>query len=146
MIRAKKGTPRVASALRCRLRSIAAAVSVLLASAAMAHAQVPAAPPPGMTQEQFDSLVDAISNSVTEKLKAAGPAAQPKAGKGAPAAKPKIVITAIDDEPDEFGLFFGRAKGVAIHRLVGRRMTSRKTIRSRTPGDGAIHHPIRRMS
>ena len=117
MIRAKKGTPRVASALRCRLRSIAAAVSVLLASAAMAHAQVPAAPPPGMTQEQFDSLVDAISNSVTEKLKAAGPAgspaAQPKAGKGAPAAKPKIVITAIDDEPDEFGLFFGRAKGVA---------------------------------
>jgi small-conductance mechanosensitive channel len=117
MIRAKKGTPRVASALRCRLRSIAAAVSVLLASAAMAHAQAPAAPPPGMTQEQFDSLVDAISNSVTEKLKAAGPAgspaAQPKAGKGAPAAKPKIVITAIDDEPDEFGLFFGRAKGVA---------------------------------
>jgi small-conductance mechanosensitive channel len=117
MIRAKKGTPRIAVALRCRLRSIAAAVSVLLASAVMAHAQAPAAPPPGMTQEQFDSLVDAISNSVTEKLKAAGPAgspaAQPKAGKGAPAAKPKIVITAIDDEPDEFGLFFGRAKGVA---------------------------------
>ena len=121
MIRAKKGTPRVAGALRCRLRSIAAAVSVLLASAVMAHAQAPAAPPPGMTQEQFDSLVDAISNSVTEKLKAEGvpagsassPAAQPKAGKGAPAAKPKIVITAIDDEPDEFGLFFERAKGVA---------------------------------
>jgi small-conductance mechanosensitive channel len=117
MIRAKKGPLRIAGALRCRLRSIAAAVSVLLASAVMAHAQAPAAPPPGMTQEQFDSLVDAISNSVTEKLKAEGvpaePAAQPKAGKGAPAAKPKIVITAIDDEPDEFGLFFERAKGVA---------------------------------
>src|SRR5258708_6434062 len=125
MIRAKKGTPHVAGALRRRLRSIAAAMSVLLASAVMAHAQAPAAPPPGMTQEQFDSLVDAISNSVTEKLKAEGvpagpagspagsPAAQPKAGKGAPAVKPKIVITAIEDEPDEFGLFFERAKGVA---------------------------------
>lgn len=61
MIRAKKGTPRVAGAPRCRLRLIAAAMSVLLASAVMAHAQAPAAPPPGMTQEQFDSLVDAIS-------------------------------------------------------------------------------------
>ncbi|MEA2800097.1 MAG: moderate conductance mechanosensitive channel, partial [Rhodospirillaceae bacterium] len=123
MIRAKKSTPRLAGALRCRLRSIAAAMSVLLASAVTAYAQVPAAPPAGMTQEQFDSLVDAISNSVTEKLKAEGvpaaparsQAAQPKAGKGAPAATPKpmIVITAIGDEPDAFGLFFERAKGVA---------------------------------
>jgi small-conductance mechanosensitive channel len=123
VIRAKKSTPRLAGALRCRLRSIAAAMSVLLASAVTAYAQVPAAPPAGMTQEQFDSLVDAISNSVTEKLKAEGvpaaparsQAAQPKAGKGAPAATPKpmIVITAIGDEPDAFGLFFERAKGVA---------------------------------
>jgi moderate conductance mechanosensitive channel len=121
VIRARKWTPRLAGALRRRLLSIVAVLSVLLGSAVTAYAQAPAAPPPGMTQEQFDSLVDAISNSVTEKLKAEGvpagpagsPAAQPKAGKGAPAAKPKVVITAIDDDPDEFGLFFERAKGVA---------------------------------
>ena len=103
MIRARKSTPRRAAALWCRLRSIAVAVSVLLASAVTAHAQVPANPPPGMTQQQFDSLVDAISNSVTEKLKAEGvpaaparpQAAPPKAGKGTPAATPRIVITAI---------------------------------------------------
>ena len=121
MIRARKSTPRRAAALWCRLRSIAVAVSVLLASAVTAHAQVPANPPPGMTQQQFDSLVDAISNSVTEKLKAEGvpaaparpQAAPPKTGKGTPAATPRIVITAMSDEPDAFGLFFERTKGVA---------------------------------
>jgi len=85
MIRANKGAAHVAGVLRRRLRSIAAAMSVLLASAVMAHAQAPATPPPGMTQQQFDSLVDAISNSVTEKLKAEGVPAAPA---GSPAAAP----------------------------------------------------------
>ena len=44
----------------------------LFLSAAGAGAQTPAAPPAGMTPEQFNALVDAISNSVTEKLKAEG--------------------------------------------------------------------------
>jgi small-conductance mechanosensitive channel len=105
------------------LRSIAVAASILLASAVTVYAQTPATPPAGMTQEQFDSLVDAISSSVTEKLKAEGmvvgpapaSAAQPKAGKGAPAspAKPMIVKTAIEEGPDEFAIFLERADQVA---------------------------------
>ena len=42
----------------------------LLLGAAGAGAQTPATPPAGMTQDQFNALVDAISNSVAEKLKA----------------------------------------------------------------------------
>jgi moderate conductance mechanosensitive channel len=58
------------------MRAIGAATLalVLLLGAAGAGAQTaatsPATPPAGMTQDQFNSLVDAISNSVTEKLKA----------------------------------------------------------------------------
>jgi len=85
-------------------RSVMVALSILLVGAAAASAQAPAALPSGMTQEQFDSLVEAISNSVTEKLKAEGvpaapaaaTAATPKSGKGA-APKPKIVRTEIAD-------------------------------------------------
>jgi hypothetical protein len=95
---------------------------MLLASAVTAHAQTPATPPPGMTQEQFDSLVDAISTSVTEKLKTEGvltrpapsSAAQPKTGKGAPAPSPKpIAKPAIEEGPDEFAIFVDRAEQVA---------------------------------
>ncbi|MDP1749371.1 MAG: hypothetical protein Q8L22_07930, partial [Reyranella sp.] len=68
-------------------------MSLLCASLAPAAAQAPVAVPSGMTQEQFDSLVDAISNSVTEKLRAEGvPAAAPPATAppgAAPAAAPK---------------------------------------------------------
>src|SRR5882757_2937926 len=101
-------------------RSVMVALSILLAGAAAASAQAPSALPSGMTQEQFDSLVEAISNSVTEKLKAEGvpaapaaaPAATPKSGKGA-AAKPKIVRTEIADAPDEFAVFLEQAERVA---------------------------------
>src|SRR5262245_3813439 len=69
---------------------------VLLSYAAGAGAQTPA-PPPGMTPEQFNALVDAISNSVTEKLKAEGvhdapappPSAVPKAPDAASSSKSK---------------------------------------------------------
>ena len=104
------------------LRSIVLAVSLLCASVAPATAQAPAAVPPGMTQEQFDLLVDAISNSVTEKLKAEGipaasspaaaPAAAPKSAKAAP--PPKIVKTPLKEGPDEFAIFFQRAGQVAL--------------------------------
>ncbi|HTB38108.1 MAG TPA: mechanosensitive ion channel family protein [Reyranella sp.] len=107
------------------LRSIAMAASMLLASAVAVSAQAPAtAPPPaGMSQEQFDSLVDAISNSVTEKLKAEGglaappppSAAQPKTGKGAPAVASKpIAKPAAEEGPDEFAIFLDRAEQVAL--------------------------------
>ena len=78
--------------------------------------------PAGMTQEQFDELVDAISKSVAEKLKAEGvvePAAQPaapaaakpaaKGGKGTPAPKPQIVRTPLKEGPSEVSVFLHRA-------------------------------------
>ena len=67
------------------LRSVGIALAALIASCTYASAQTPAAPPPGMTQEQFNSLVEAISDSVTEKLKAEGVTTAPAA---APAAAP----------------------------------------------------------
>jgi len=110
-----------------RMLLLAALVALL---GGTAHAQsTPTAPPAGMTQQQFDSLVDAISNSVTEKLKAEGaaapaaaapasPAAKPAAsdGKGSksskPAPGPKIVKMPPKEGPDGFAVFFERADKV----------------------------------
>ena len=77
-----------------------------------------------MTQEQFNALVDAISNSVTEKLKAEGAPAAPAAAAPAPAAPaassksksskpaPTIVLTPIPEGPGAFAVFIERAGGV----------------------------------
>ena len=86
------------SSLVRALRSIVVAIAVLVGSHAVVHAQAPGALPPGMTQEQFDALVDAISKSVAERLKAenvpadAPPAPAAKSGKAgsATAAKPNF--------------------------------------------------------
>ena len=113
-------------------RSIVLTAFLLLASAAAVHAQAPAALPAGMTQEQFDALVDAISKSVAEKLKVEGSAAAPvsaapaasiavpapaaapaKSTKGTAAAKPKVVRTAMGDHSDEFAVFLQEAARVA---------------------------------
>ena len=100
---------------------------LLVVGAAELHAQTPAAPPAGMTQEQFDALVDAISKSVAEKLKADGvqepaaAAAKPKSGKGAPAAKAEIVKIPPKEGPGEFAIFLQRAgKVVAAFPALGR--------------------------
>jgi moderate conductance mechanosensitive channel len=97
------------------LRSIVLAIFVLLGSHVVVYAQAPAALPPGMTQEQFDALVDAISKSVAEKLKAesvpsapstvppAAPAAKSGKGGSAAAAKPKVVKVA-PASGDEFAV------------------------------------------
>lgn len=79
------------------LRAAFLALVLLLGAGVAANAQAPAALPAGMTQEQFDSLVDAIARSVTEKLRAQGiaaPAASDAAAKPAKAA-PKFAA----DEP-----------------------------------------------
>ncbi len=108
------------------LRSIVLAACLLCAAVAttsgQAWAQAPNSLPPGMTQEQFDALVDAISNSVTEKLKAEGvaapaaaPAAKPKSGKAPPA--PAVIIKPRppqgEEVPDEFAIFLARAGRIA---------------------------------
>ncbi|MFZ5784417.1 MAG: mechanosensitive ion channel family protein [Pseudomonadota bacterium] len=110
---------------------MALCLSVVLVASAQAQT-LPAQPPAsaGLSQEQFDSLVDAISRSVTEKLKADGalappaatatpapasapasvpakPAASGKGGKAPPG--PKIIVTAPKEGPDAFAVFFERA-------------------------------------
>lgn len=89
------------------MRSIAVAV-VLLAAAfheKPVHAQDAA--PPNMPQEQFDALVNAISRSVLEKLKAEGLPAQ-----GTTSAKPGPADAGRREEPDKIDVFLQRAATV----------------------------------
>jgi len=134
--------------LRAALALTLHVLTLLALSGVSAHAQTaPAAPaaPAGMTQEQFDALVDAISNSVTEKLKAEGvgatpapsaapapapaapPAAKPAAsskGSKAPPA-PKIVKMPPKEGPDAFAVFIERAGHVlAAVPALGARLAS----------------------
>jgi moderate conductance mechanosensitive channel len=110
------------------LRSLLIASLLALASVTTSHAQAPSGLPAGMTQEQFDALVEAISKSVAEKLKAEGaaPAAAPtKSGKAAPAAaaKPAAPKVAAADKPDEFAIFLHQAGRVIVALPeVGRRL------------------------
>jgi small-conductance mechanosensitive channel len=103
-------------------------LALVLLGAASAGAQTPAAPA-GMTQEQFNSLVDAISNSVTEKLRAesaqpapaAPPAAAPAAAsnsksKGKVVPPPSIVRTGLPEGPGPFAVFIDR--GVNVVRAI----------------------------
>ncbi|MBV8412290.1 MAG: mechanosensitive ion channel family protein [Alphaproteobacteria bacterium] len=101
------------------LRVIIAALGLLVAGSAAAQDQSPAALPPGMSQQQFDALVDAISKSVTERLKAEGvtaaPASSPPAAPATPPSKstkpakapdkPLIIKTPIQDKPDPVAVF-----------------------------------------
>src|SRR5215467_14151403 len=109
-------------------RSIGAAflaIAVFL-GAADAGAQT-TTPPAGMTQEQFNALVDAISNSVAEKLKAeeaqpapaapAPAAAPPAASSSKSKAKPpppSIVRTGLPDGPGPFAVFIERTGKVIL--------------------------------
>lgn len=114
------------------LRVLALTISLVLAGTIAIRAETPPAPPSGMTQEQFDSLVDAISKSVVEKLKAEGvpaPAAdavaKPKSGKGAPSPKPGIVRTTPRQGPSEFALFVQRlGKVVLAFPTLGRQLAA----------------------
>ena len=118
------------------LRSLVLALSLVLGLGVTAQAQAPATPPAGMSQQQFDTLVDAISNSVTEKLKAEGaqaPAAipAPAAATPAPAASdskskakapppPKIVHVEPKAGPDPFVAFInGTVKVVHAIPVLG---------------------------
>ncbi len=106
------------------------ALVLAFAGTTMSHAQAPADLPAGMTQEQFDALVDAISKSVAERLKAEGipsAAAPAKSGKAAPAASPKPAPpkVAAADRPDEFAIFLHQAGRVIVALPeVGRRLAS----------------------
>src|SRR5690349_9169891 len=92
-----------------QLRALVLILGIILGGGEL-HAQPAPALPAGMTQQQFDTLVDAISKSVVEKIKAEGvpaatpdPATKPKSGKGAP--PPQIVRTPPKQGPSDFAIF-----------------------------------------
>ncbi|MCW5736388.1 MAG: mechanosensitive ion channel family protein [Enhydrobacter sp.] len=105
-------------------------VLAVLLGPAGAGAQALPAPPAGMSQEQFNSLVDAISNSVTERLKANGveaapapvpaphaapataPAASSSSKSKAKAPPPTIVRTGLPEGPGAFAVFIERAGAI----------------------------------
>ena len=105
--------------LMAALRSIFLGLALFLVFAVASHAQTPAPLPPGMTQEQFNALVDAISKSVAERLKAEGisaapvPTVPPKSGKSptppVPEAPTKVIGAGASDD---FAVFLGQAKRV----------------------------------
>ena len=116
--------------MKTTIIALAIAVALLFQGAFVARLEAQTNPPAGMTQQQFDALVEAISNSVTEKLKAEGAQAAPAAtapassaatpaasdSKGSKASKPppgpKIVKMPPKEGPDSFTVFFERADGV----------------------------------
>ncbi len=106
------------------VRILALALMLALGLGVPAQGQTSASPPAGLSQQQFDSLVDAISNSVSEKLKAEGthaptaaPAAAPAAAesksKSKAAPPPKIVRVEPKTGPDPFAAFIDGTVRVA---------------------------------
>lgn len=107
--------------MKMALRALALALSMLMAGAlSISNAQTPAAPLGGMTKEQYDSLVDAISNAVSEKIKAESkPSPTPAQATPPPAAsssksKPKpppstVIRTPLPGGPGPFAAFIERA-------------------------------------
>jgi small-conductance mechanosensitive channel len=93
--------------MRAMARLLAVVLSLALGAGAL---QAQTTVPPGMTQQQFDAMVDAISKSVAEKLKADAP--KPKSGKDAP--KAEIVRTPLKEGPGEVAIFLQRAGAVAL--------------------------------
>ncbi len=108
------------------LRSLVLAVALALGIVAQAGAQTAEAPPAGLSRQQFDSLVDAISNSVSEKLKAEGavvpsatsaapaPAASDSKSKSKAPPPPKIVHVEPKAGPDPFVAFIHGAEKVFV--------------------------------
>lgn|GEM_PF-223584 len=122
------------------LRTLALALTLAVGLGVSAHSQTPTAPPAGLSQQQFDSMVDAISNSVTEKLKAEGAHAPAPAATPAPAASeskskskgpppPKIVRVEPKAGPDPFAaLIDGTVKIVRAIPLLGAQLARIPTL------------------
>ena len=113
------------------LRSLVMALMLAAGLGVSAQAQTSAAPPAGLSQQQFDSLVDAISNSVSEKLKSEGAQVPSAAPAPAPAASepkskskgtppPKIIHVEPKAGPDPFAAFIdGTVKVVRAIPVLG---------------------------
>jgi moderate conductance mechanosensitive channel len=89
------------------LRLIALAMILLVGNVIAVYGQTPSPLPPGMTQTQFDAMVDAISKSVVIKLKSEGLPATP-----VPAAAPSQVGAANNLVADELAAFLEKTEHV----------------------------------
>jgi small-conductance mechanosensitive channel len=131
--------------------SALALMLALLLCPAGAGAQTPAAPPAGMSEEQFNSLVDAISTAVTERLKAApAPATAPPPGaapapaaassgksKGKAAPPPAVVRSGLPDGPSAFAAFIERAGAIVrAVPMLGTKLASIPGLLDRSAMDG----------
>ena len=112
-----------------QFRALVLVLGIILGAGEL-RAQPAPALPAGMTQEQFDMLVDAISKSVVEKMKAeGGPAATPepakaKPNKGAPPLKAQVVHIP-KQGPGEFALLLQRfGKAVAAYPVLGQQLAA----------------------
>ena len=113
-----------------QLRALVLIFGIILGASEL-HAQPTPAPPAGMTQEQFDMLVDAISKSVVEKMKAeGGPGATPdpkkaKSEKGATPTQVQVGRTPPKQGPSQFALLLQRAgKVVASYPVLGQQLAA----------------------
>jgi moderate conductance mechanosensitive channel len=89
------------------LRLIALAMILLVGDIVAVHGQTPSPLPPGMTQDQFDAMVDAISKALVVKLKNEGvlPAPASTAAPSQPAAASNVIT-------DELAAFLERTERV----------------------------------
>src|SRR5262245_29756895 len=111
--------------MRAIFHTLTLTISVLVAMGVATGADTLAAPPAGMTQEQYDALVDDISTSVAQKLKAEGaqPAAKAKPAKEAPPAQPEAAKLPAKKGPGPAAVFLQRAgKVVRAYPELGRRI------------------------
>ncbi len=89
------------------LRLIALAMILLVGNIVAVYGQTPSPLPPGMTQDQFDAMVDAISKAVVVKLKSEGVPATP-----VPAAAPSQPGVASNVVADELAAFLEKTEHV----------------------------------
>jgi small-conductance mechanosensitive channel len=134
------------------LRIVIAMLGLLVAGGAFAQDKNQPTLPPGMTQQQFDALVDAISQSVADRLKAEGVTAVPPAAQTAPASqsakgkpgkapdKPLIIKRPIENTPDPVATFLEDSDRVLAnvpalgHRLaLVRGVLDERSIGGRSP-------------
>src|SRR5271154_5247467 len=93
------------------LRLIALAMILLVGNIVAVYGQTPSPLPPGMTQAQFDAMVDAISKAVVVKLKSEGVLPTP-APVSVPAAAPSHAGVGSNVVADELAAFLDKAERV----------------------------------
>src|ERR1700730_7804556 len=87
------------------LRLIALAMILLVGSIVAVDGQTPSPLPPGMTQDQFDAMVDAIGKALVVKLKNEGVLSAPAPAPPQPAVASNMVA-------DELAAFLEKAEHV----------------------------------